>query len=123
MCSSPRPTSQWVCDYPQQCVSFIEQRYKFFLSFESSSCQDCYRKVFNPLNFDSVPVVFGPKRTIYETLAPSRSFIHVQDFPTLEALSSYLIHLDKNDDEYLTNFDWKRGLKVDKVNYQERGWC
>ncbi|XP_052217320.1 glycoprotein 3-alpha-L-fucosyltransferase A-like [Dreissena polymorpha] len=55
----------------------------------------------------------------YRRVAPSGSYIHVEDFRTVEELANYLKFLDKNDDEYNNYFRWKlTGLFVDT-----KFWC
>lgn len=54
-----------------------------------------------------VPVVLGTIREDYLALAPPNSYIHVDDFPTIKALTDYLLYLDKNDTAYATYMAWK----------------
>ena len=63
-----------------------------------------------------VPIVLGTTREDYMGLAPPNSYIHVVDFPTIKALTDYLLYLDKTDTAYATFFAWKQeGLIVVSV--------
>ena len=57
----------------------------------------------------AVPIVSGPPRQDYEKVAPASSFIHVDDFESLEALAArinYLIN-PKNHNEYMKYHAWR----------------
>uniref|UniRef100_H2ZAJ6 Fucosyltransferase n=1 Tax=Ciona savignyi TaxID=51511 RepID=H2ZAJ6_CIOSA len=90
---------------------FLIFRYKFYFAFENSRCKDYISEKFwrNGLGTGAIPVVIGPKRGDYELVAPPNSFIHVDDFQSLEALASYLNKLDKDDQLYGEYLRWKVG--------------
>jgi len=71
----------------------------------------------NALKYGMVPVVHGPSRETYERLLPPHSFIHVGDFPTLKDLAEYILHLDKNEEEYRKYFRWKVTQTIDPIYY------
>ncbi|VDN12305.1 unnamed protein product [Dibothriocephalus latus] len=54
-----------------------------------------------------VPIVYGPPKEEYEARSPPNSFIHVDDFATVNDLVGYLEYLDQNDTAYATYFAWK----------------
>lgn len=54
-----------------------------------------------------LPIVMGPNRSYYESVGPSNSFIHVDDFSSPKYLAAYLHKLDKNDTLYNEYFQWK----------------
>ena len=111
----------------------ISKDYRFFLSFENSKCLDYItEKVFNNAIFAGiVPIVAGPKRQDYEKILPKNSFIHVEDFESLEKLAVKVNFLLSNEgvEEYLTYFDWideigfgKYSLKT-LEDHRNQGWC
>ncbi|KAH3804082.1 hypothetical protein DPMN_132362 [Dreissena polymorpha] len=105
----------------KMCFKKLKDEYKFYLSFENANCRDYItEKLFlNALRNDAVPVVMGAHPDDYRRVAPSGSYIHVEDFRTVEELANYLKFLDKNDDEYNNYFRWKlTGLFVDT-----KFWC
>jgi len=53
-----------------------------------------------------VPVVMGPPREDYEKVAPPNSFIHVDDFGSVQELAQYLLKLSKNDTLYGKYIRW-----------------
>ena len=93
-------------------------KYKFYIAFENSRCPDYVtEKLYKILNLTlsdnpPVPVVMGPKKSWYEENLPYNSFIHVDDYKSPEELAKYLLHLDTNNEEYLTYLNWRR-------NYQQ----
>ncbi|KAM6168060.1 4-galactosyl-N-acetylglucosaminide 3-alpha-L-fucosyltransferase FUT5-like [Erethizon dorsatum] len=89
-------------------------RYKFYLAFESSQHPDYITEKLwrNALQAPAVPVVLGPRRSDYERFLPPDAFIHVDDFPSPEALARHLLALDKDDARYLRYFRWRETLRV-----------
>lgn len=86
---------------------------KFYLSFENSVHKDYItEKLFNALDLGAVPVVLGPSRRNYERFVPGDAFIHVDDFPSMRALATYLFFLHHNEASYLRYFGWRRRLRV-----------
>lgn len=56
---------------------------------------------------DVVPVVLGAQKTDYLAAAPANSFIHIEDFASVETLAQYLQLLNSDDDLYNQYFQWK----------------
>jgi glycoprotein 3-alpha-L-fucosyltransferase len=54
-----------------------------------------------------VPVVLGAHKEDYLAAAPPNSFIHVEDFSSVQDLAEHLQMLSENDEEYNKYFQWK----------------
>ena len=81
--------------------------YKFYLSIENARCKDYISEKFiNPILDGTVPIVAGASRSAYEKIVPGSSFIHVDDFESLNALADRINFLVENNDEYEKYFDW-----------------
>jgi len=101
-----------------ECRQFLGAHYKFFLAFENSLCQDYItEKFFDAFAVGMVPVTFGLGD--YAEVAPAGSYINALDFPTVKALTNYLIHLDRNDEDYLKYFHWKLDYELISVRFQD----
>ena len=102
--------SDKVCPYSSEdCMSMLSKDYKFYLSFENSNCRDYITEKFfyNALQHDVVPIVMGASLDDYTAVAPQGSFIHVDQFESVEELATYLHTLDTNDHLYNQYFQWK----------------
>ena len=91
------------------CYEKLNSEYKFYLAFENSNCIDYITEKFyvNGLKYNILPLVMGARKEDYVRSAPYKSFIHVDDFESPEALAKYLHQLDKNDELYNEYFQWK----------------
>ena len=106
-----------------ECYRMLESKYKFYLSFENSICEEYVtEKFFEIMTRDIVPIVYGGAD--YNRIAPRHSFIDAMQF-TPEALAQYLRILDANDGLYNEFFWWKRHYKVEAGLHQmaRRGFC
>ncbi|KAH8026071.1 hypothetical protein HPB51_015420 [Rhipicephalus microplus] len=114
------PTSTWTstgtcgslkCPRAQagHCFELLDRDYKFYLAFENSNCKDYITEKFfvNGLGRDVVPIVMGARPLDYVRASPTRSFIHVEDFPSVKALAEYLHLLDRNETLYNEYLRWK----------------
>ena len=89
----------------------LESKYKFYLSFENSFCDDYVtEKFFKVLNYDIVPIVLGGSN--YSKLAPERSYIDSKNFRSIADLAEYLKYLDRNATAYAEYFEWKSHFRV-----------
>ncbi|KAM5237835.1 LOW QUALITY PROTEIN: 3-galactosyl-N-acetylglucosaminide 4-alpha-L-fucosyltransferase FUT3-like [Ctenodactylus gundi] len=87
-------------------------RYKFYLAFENSQHPDYItEKLWGNALAGTVPVVLGPSRANYERFLPPDSFIHVDDFPSAQALAAHLKELAGNATRYLAYFRWRETLR------------
>ena len=98
-------------------VAMVVSRYKFYLSIENSKCIGYITEKFfdNALLAGIVGIVAGTSRNDYEALAPKNSFIHVDDYGSIEALASKINHLldPQNEQEYEKFFAWKKQRAFD----------
>jgi glycoprotein 3-alpha-L-fucosyltransferase len=100
------------------CFQNICRDYKFYLAFENANCRDCITEKFfvNSLGSGVVPIVLGAHRDDYVYAAPPSSYIHVEDFPSVQDLAHYIVLLDQNDDMYNKYFLWKGTGRI--INYR-----
>lgn len=82
----------------------------FYLALENSCATDYISEKLwrNGLGAGAVPVVLGPSRNTYEALAPPGSFIHVEDFGSVEALADHLQSVASDGEAYRKYFRWRR---------------
>ncbi|XP_014669957.1 PREDICTED: glycoprotein 3-alpha-L-fucosyltransferase A-like [Priapulus caudatus] len=109
LCSKSNSSCTGPQDHPS-CMEDIVKRYKFYLAFENSNCREYITEKFwrNALEWDVVPIVRGAPRTDYERSAPPGSFIHVNDFSSVEKLAEYLQELNVDSEAYNKYFRWKQ---------------
>uniref|UniRef100_A0A336KDC8 Fucosyltransferase n=1 Tax=Culicoides sonorensis TaxID=179676 RepID=A0A336KDC8_CULSO len=104
-----------------ECFKMLQTEYKFYLSFENSNCHDYVTEKFflNALSNNVLPVVMGGSPLDYRKMSPEKSFIHVDDFNSIEHLGEYLKLLDKDDVLYNSYFQWKGTGELIEPHY----WC
>jgi len=89
----------------------IEKKYKIYLSFENSLCNDYVtEKFFSVLQQDVVFIVFGGAD--YQSIALNHSYIDALAFSNPSKLAEYLHLLDKNDELYLDYLEWKSYYRI-----------
>ena len=77
----------------------ISTKYKFYLSFENSSCSDYItEKLFRYFNLDVVLVVRGGAD--YKKLLPGDIYINTANFDSVAELVGYLKHVGSNETLY-----------------------
>jgi alpha-1,3-fucosyltransferase len=106
-----------------KCYDMLETKYKFYLSFENSICDDYVtEKFFEIMNHDIVPVVYGGAN--YSLIAPPHSYIDALQY-TPETLAQYLKVLDATDKLYNEYFWWKNHYTVESGVEQmaRHGFC
>ncbi len=105
------------------CSRLLNDHYKFYLSFESSVCQDYItEKFFNPLQQNVVPIVLGGGN--YTAIqAPASAYIDVRDYASVKDLADYLLYLDATPGAYNAYFAWKRVWKVERSGVYTRNLC
>ncbi len=90
------------------CMEKTLSNYRFYLSFENSKCDTYITEKYwtQGLNGKAVPIVLGAKREHYERIAIPNSYIHVDNYPTVEQLAQELHRLNRNDSEYIKYLQW-----------------
>lgn len=82
----------------------FQSNYKFSIAFEN----DAYRlnrdgytteKILEPMKVNSIPIYWG--NPLIGDDFNTKSFINYHDFNSEDDVIDYIIHLDKNDDEYM----------------------
>ena len=74
-----------------KCYDMMQKKYKFYLSFENSICNDYVtEKFFEIMNHDMIPIVYGGAN--YSQIAPRHSYIDALEFKP-EKLAEYLKQL------------------------------
>ena len=86
------------------------QRYKFTLALQGFDGGALIsEKLYDAFAAGTVPVFFGVSRRVVERFAPApHSFVHVDDYPSLEDLGRALVAYGANDDAYNALHAWRR---------------
>ncbi|XP_029025287.1 alpha-(1,3)-fucosyltransferase 7 [Betta splendens] len=95
----------------------------FYLAFENSVASDYITEKLwrNAYMAGAVPVVLGPPPSHYKAVAPPHSFIHVDDFASVEELGEHLQQLAQDKKRYSEYFTWKQKWKVTLItDWRER---
>ncbi|XP_037069737.1 alpha-(1,3)-fucosyltransferase 7-like isoform X1 [Pollicipes pollicipes] len=97
----------------EACYRTLAASHFFYLSFENSLCEDYItEKFWHALRAGIVPVVRGASPESYRRVAPPNSFIHVQDFASVQLLATYLTSLMENRTAYESYFAWRNSYRV-----------
>ncbi|KAJ8035754.1 Alpha-(1,3)-fucosyltransferase C [Holothuria leucospilota] len=97
------------CDDGDRRCFRIFRSYMFYLALENSCCSEYItEKLWDALmKYEAIPIVIGASREEYEKVAPPQSFIHVNDFASVEHLAKYLHTVASNLSLYRSYFEWK----------------
>ncbi|KAJ8036753.1 Glycoprotein 3-alpha-L-fucosyltransferase A [Holothuria leucospilota] len=100
----------------------VIQQYKFHLSLENSCCSEYLsEKFWNALEkWKSVPIVVGGTKEEYERLAPPNSFIHADDFPSIEALAKHIKAVAASEKLFNEYFKWHKEGSVHQQSFHSR---
>jgi hypothetical protein len=90
------------------CLEKTVSNYRFYLSFENSKCDTYITEKYwiHGLNGNAIPIVLGAKKEQYQRIAVPNSYIHVDDFQTIEDLAKELHRLNKNHSAYTKYLQW-----------------
>lgn len=112
-CSDRKPVCKSAEDGDPCNIQWMSQ-YKFYAAFENSRC-DGYitEKFFRGLKMSMVPLALGGLgRKDYEHIISGESFLHVDDFPSVEALAKRLGEIDRDDAWYSKFHAWRLTHRV-----------
>lgn len=86
----------------------------FYLAFENSVAREYITEKLwrNAYQGGAVPVVLGPPLSDYKAVAPPNSFIHVDEFASVNELGKYLQQLAQDKKRYTEYFTWTQKWKV-----------
>ncbi|XP_065578654.1 alpha-(1,3)-fucosyltransferase C-like [Artemia franciscana] len=97
----------------KQCYEMIEKDYKFYLSFENSLCKDYVtEKLFNVLQYDIIPVVYGAAD--YDRILPANSYINAMNHSP-EELANILKEIGNDPSKYKKYLMWKEDYYVNFI--------
>lgn len=95
-----------------QKARILQRRYKFLLAFENQETDDYVtEKFYAPLAIGVLPVVLGaPNIDEYAPQGEGQhpAWLNVRDFDTVKQLAERIDYLDRNDEEYLKYFQWRK---------------
>lgn len=102
------------CGAGTQCERDYMSEFKFYLSFESTTCRDYItEKFYKAFYHGLIPIVVGPDRLDYNQFAPSDSFIHINDFDKdMNRLAKYLYEVHTNFDRFSKYHQWRKKYEV-----------
>ncbi|XP_030598985.1 alpha-(1,3)-fucosyltransferase 7 [Archocentrus centrarchus] len=86
----------------------------FYLALENSLAKDYITEKLwrNAYKGRAVPIVLGPPLRDYKAVAPPNSFIHVDEFGSMNELGKYLQQLADDKKRYNEYFTWKKRWRV-----------
>ncbi|KAF2883434.1 hypothetical protein ILUMI_22744 [Ignelater luminosus] len=89
-------------------------RYKFYLAFENSNCNEYItEKVWwNSFGKNAIPIIMGTTKRILNQTLPPNSYIHINDFVNPRRLAQYIIYLNNTPRELEKYLEWKNHFKV-----------
>ncbi|KAF2883432.1 hypothetical protein ILUMI_22742 [Ignelater luminosus] len=98
--------------YTRDCK--VLSRYKFYLAFENSNCNEYItEKVWwNSFQKNAIPIVMGTTQDILDQILPPHSYIHINDFVNPKDLADYIIHLNNTPSELRKYLEWRNYFKI-----------
>ena len=113
------------------CMQKTLSNYQFYLSFENSKCDSYITEKYwiQGLNQHAIPIVLGASREQYQRLAVPHSYLHVDDYRSVEDLAQELHRLNQNESEYATYLQWSQIYDVinpypsQPLSYLHTGLC
>uniref|UniRef100_A0A914X6J4 Fucosyltransferase n=1 Tax=Plectus sambesii TaxID=2011161 RepID=A0A914X6J4_9BILA len=127
-CGNPAPACAGVSLQSSECVKWLVQPYKFYISFENTNCPDYVtEKFFETLRSRyAIPIVM--QRKLYEDLrgdvkVPPNSFIAVDDFKSPAELIKHLNKVGNSKNLYLSYHQWRKEYYVKFDPMEDTGYC
>uniref|UniRef100_A0A914VXQ6 Fucosyltransferase n=1 Tax=Plectus sambesii TaxID=2011161 RepID=A0A914VXQ6_9BILA len=127
-CGSPAPACAGLSMQGSECVKWLVQPYKFYISFENTNCPDYVtEKFFETLRSRyAIPIVM--QRKLYEDLGgfhrvPPNSFIAVDDFKNPAELVEYINTVSNSKNLYLSYHQWRKEYTVKSDPTEDTGYC
>ncbi|KAF2883569.1 hypothetical protein ILUMI_22633 [Ignelater luminosus] len=89
-------------------------RYKFYLAFENSNCDEYITEKlwWNSFETRSVPIIMGTTPEILNQILPSHSYIHVNDYVNPKDLADYISHLNNTPNKLEKYLEWRNDFKT-----------
>ena len=108
-----------------ECMIYLMNSYKFYLSFENSLCDDYisekYWKLYHSnviFNVNLLPITRGATEDQFKKVTFPNSYINAYNFKSPKELGETMNFLRNNDTAYLEYFKWKKDLfKIFDVNH------
>ncbi|KAJ8020096.1 Alpha-(1,3)-fucosyltransferase 4 [Holothuria leucospilota] len=105
----------------EDAVREVLSKYKFYLALENTCCVDYItEKFWRSLDIGMVPVVVGASYEQYLKVAPPNSFIHVDQFESIEDLAMFLVFVGNDEEKYLEFHKWRNLGQVVSYNQDEK---
>ena len=103
-----------LCVARSQCERDYMSEFKFYLSFESTTCRDYVtEKFYKSFHHGLIPIVYGPEKNDYSRVAPINSFIHIDDFnKDMNKLANYLEKIHSNLTLFSMYHQWRKNYEV-----------
>ena len=101
------------CKRNLSCVNELFSKYKFYIAFENSHCEDYItEKLWKALYGNILPIVMGSTIENYKKLLPPNSFLHVNNFTNVQHLVQYIQFLDSNNNAHERYHYWRKRYEV-----------
>ncbi|XP_060065563.1 alpha-(1,3)-fucosyltransferase C-like [Ylistrum balloti] len=100
----------------KDCFNVLDSRYKFYLSFENSLCDDYVseKSLHLVLRHNIVPIIRDASN--HSLFHPPKSYLDTKDFKNVESLANHIKKLSRNFREYKKYFHWKKYYTVETVS-------
>lgn len=89
-------------------------KYKFYLAFENAQCEDYITEklFYNSLAHGSIPIVLGASPNNYQTILPTNSFIHIEQYQNLSQLAVHLQEISEQMDVFQSYHQWRQDYRI-----------
>ncbi|OWF44184.1 alpha-(1,3)-fucosyltransferase C-like [Mizuhopecten yessoensis] len=105
-----------VAGLKRDCFDVLDSRYKFYLSFENSLCDDYVteKSLHLVLRHNIVPIIRdASNRTLF---SPPKSYLDTKDFRDVKLLATRIKSMSNNFDEYKKYFLWKKYFSAETTD-------